>query len=65
MNSDVKKWRREAIRCGWRIAERGGGGHEKWFAPNGRSIVTVSTTPISACTVRNLRADLRRAGLSI
>lgn len=63
MNTDVKKWRQRALREGWRITKSGP--HEKWYSPDGESIVTVGGTKISPVTLRNRRADLRRAGLAV
>lgn len=62
MDTDVKKWRRRAIRDGWQITRRGS--HEKWRSPDNRTVF-VSTTTMKSFSLNNLRAELRRAGLAI
>jgi hypothetical protein len=63
VNADISRWRRLALQHGWTI--RHTGGHERWYAPNGHTIVTVSTTPQAPRAVRNTRARLRHGGLPI
>lgn len=62
MDTDVRKWRRRAIREGWQITRRGP--HERWRSPDAR-VVSVSTSKMNSFSLRNLRMDLRRAGLTV
>ncbi len=63
-DKDIEKLIREVQRSeGWRV-ERGSK-HYKCFAPDGETIVTVSTTPSSRNAIKNAYADLRRAGLDL
>jgi hypothetical protein len=68
MTSDARstlgRWKRLAERAGWRV-DQGGGGHWKWFAPDGRTIIVTPATPGQGRAIRNVRADLRRAGLDV
>jgi hypothetical protein len=63
MDPDVKKWKRQARRAGWRI--RTGGPHEHWLSPDGITRVTVSGSTMKTFSRNNLRAQLRRAGLTV
>jgi hypothetical protein len=63
MDPDVRKWRRKALLANWRI--RHSGAHERWYSPDRQTIVTVSSTHLSAASVRNIQAKLRRGGLAI
>lgn len=62
-DKDIEKIAKAAIAEGWRV-EIANGGHVKWFAPDGETIIVSSLTG-SACGWRNHRAKLRRAGLSV
>lgn len=53
-----------AWEAGW-WAERGGRNHVKCYAPEGGYIVPVPSTPSDVRTVRNKRAQFRRAGLEL
>lgn len=63
MDHDVKKWKRQARQAGWRINPRGP--HEKWYSPDGVTTVTVSGSTMKTFSRNNLRAQLRRAGLTV
>lgn len=58
-----RKLARAARRSGWQIT-RTGGGHLAWRAPSGTTIYTPAT-PSGPRSVRNNRAELRRAGLAV
>lgn len=58
-----RKLARAARRSGWQIT-RTGGGHLAWKPPSGRVIYTPAT-PSCSRSVRNNRAELRRAGLAV
>jgi hypothetical protein len=63
-DKDIEKLIREVQRAeGWRV-ERGSK-HYKLFAPDGATIITVSTTPSSPNVLRKVRSQLRRAGLEL
>jgi len=53
---------RAAKAVGW-TTSLGGGGHLRFFTPDGRYITSCTTTPTSERTYYNTRARLRRAGL--
>ena len=53
---------RAARRAGWTITSTGSG-HTRWRSPSGQ-VVIVAATPGRWRSIRNTRADLKRAGLS-
>lgn len=48
---------------GWRVVR--GSKHYKLFAPDGVTIITVSTTPSSPNAIKKVYSQLRRAGLDL
>lgn len=63
INKEVRDWRAIARDHGWDI--RRGGSHERWYAPDKETIVTVSTTHQPPRCLRNVRAKLRATGLPV
>lgn len=61
-DKDIERLAKDAIAEGWRV-EIAKGGHVKWFAPDGETLIVSSLTG-SACGWRNFKAQVRRAGLS-
>lgn len=62
-NKEIHHWRATARDHGWDI--RRGTRHERWYAPDHHTIVTVSTTHLPMRCARNVRAKLRAAGLPV
>lgn len=63
-NKEIEKLLRQVRKAeGWRV-ERGSK-HYKLYAPDGYTIITVSTTPSSPNVVEKVHAQLRRAGLDL
>lgn len=60
----LKKWRRQARAEGWRV-EKSGGGHWKWFHPDGETLVITADSPGGGRSMDNAAAQLRRAGLDV
>ena len=60
----LKEWRKRALAEGWRV-ETSGGGHYKWYAPDGETIVVTPKTPGKARALANCASQLRRAGLDV
>ncbi len=61
MPRELRRLAQRALARGWRIEVRGSG-HLSWIPPRGR-IVFTSSTPSDPRTVKNFRAQLKRAGL--
>ena len=61
-DKDIEKLAKAAVAEGWRV-EIANGGHVKWFAPDGVTIITSAMTS-SPRGWANHKAMLRRAGLS-
>lgn len=59
----VRELVKAAQAAGWRV-ELTGGGHVRFLPPEG-PVVFGSQTPSSPAGWRNLRSDLRRAGLEV
>lgn len=59
----VRELVRAAQAAGWRV-ELTGGGHVKFLPPGGRPVFG-SQTPSDPSAWRNMRSDLRRAGLEV
>jgi hypothetical protein len=60
---DLKKLIKAAARAGWRVEKRRK--HFRWFAPDGVSQATTSATTSDHRALKNIRGDLRRAGLAV
>lgn len=62
----LKEWERIATRPehGWRV-EKPRGGHWKWFAPDGVTIVTTPSTPGRGRSINNIRGTFARNGLVV
>ncbi len=58
---EIKELLAEAERQGWRV-EKSPGGHWKLYAPNGRDLVVLPSTPSSSRTLANIVARMRRSG---
>lgn len=58
---EVREIVEEARRQGWRV-EEGKRGHVKLFAPDGRTIVTLPSTPSDHRSLKNSIAEMRWAG---
>jgi predicted RNA binding protein YcfA (HicA-like mRNA interferase family) len=54
---------RSARHAGW-ILTRTGSGHLRWQHPDGRHVITPSTPHGGNRSIRNARAELKRAGLT-
>ena len=63
MSKPVKNLVKAAERQGWAVTLRKGG-HLKWQAPSGY-VYFSSATPSDHRAIKNLTADLRRAGLDV
>lgn len=59
---DIDQIIRRAKHQGWRV-DVGGSGHYRFFAPDGKGLVTVARSPSDHRAILNIEADLRRAGL--
>jgi hypothetical protein len=67
VHKQVKVWRALAARDGWTFKDSGGG-HERWYSPDGKAIVTVSRGGHSYSNWQRLtwlKRDLRNAGLKM
>lgn len=62
--SDVRPLAKKARKAGWSLL-RTPKNHLQWVDPTGRVQVTSSGTPTDSHAVKNLRGDLRRAGLAL
>lgn len=60
----LRQWERLAEGKGWRVMKPKGG-HWKWYAPDGVTIVTTPSTPGKGRSVDNMRLQFRRAGLVV
>ena len=61
-SNEVTVFRRQAMRQGWSV-RRTGSGHWKFTSPQGMVVIS-SATPGDRRAMANLRAYLRRAGLT-
>jgi hypothetical protein len=64
MMDEITRLIRVATKAGWQI-KPGNGGHLKWFAPDGLTIVVSPSTPSDWRSMKNHVARLRRAGLDV
>ncbi|MBB4931350.1 hypothetical protein F4561_002170 [Lipingzhangella halophila] len=62
MPRELRKFARLARARRWRIEVKGSG-HLAWIPPCGRGTVFTSSTPSDPRTIKNVIAQLRRAGL--
>lgn len=60
MHKDIRPIARRARQQGWHISGTRSG-HLMWVSPEGRKLFT-SSTPSDSRTIKNFRAELRRAG---
>jgi len=63
MNKDIRQLVKRAKRDGWDVAETRRG-HVSFRSPDGAYTYVTSGTPSDQRALNNLRAGLRRAGLS-
>lgn len=63
ISKQLRPLAKRARRAGWTIEQRNGG-HLTWTPPDGGPYIVSSFTPSDPRAVKNLRADLRRAGLA-
>lgn len=61
-NGDLRALFREVEAAGWSV-ERGGGGHYKIRNADGQIVASSPATPSDYRSIRNVRAQLRRAGM--
>lgn len=59
----VKRWKREAMKAGWK-ARPAKGGHVFLYPPNGGPPVTMGGNP-GPRNLHNVRAAFRRSGLEV
>jgi len=62
-HKDLNSAAKVARKLGWRITNRNG--HEYWLAPDGATMITVSSSPSDRNAGRAALRDLRRAGLPV
>lgn len=60
----LKEWERLAESRGWRV-RKPKGGHWKWYAPDGITIVTTPSTPGRGRSIDNIRGTFARNGLVV
>jgi hypothetical protein len=61
----LREWMAEADRCGWTVTKHRRGGHLKWWRPDGTLGAVTGTSPSGGKrSLINMRATLRRAGLT-
>lgn len=60
---DLEKLRKAALAQGWRIKSAKRTTHEKWYSPDGSTIVTVASNSTISHSFKNVLSQLRRAGL--
>ena len=58
---ELKPFAKRARKQGWQIVQKSGS-HLKWIPPQGRFVVT-ACSPSDHRAIKNVRADLRAAGL--
>jgi hypothetical protein len=61
MKKEIKELLAAAQKQGWRV-EIGRGGHYKLFSPDGKCLVTMSSTPSDRHAIDNTVARMRRCG---
>jgi hypothetical protein len=62
-NKELNKLLKAASKQNWRFKPPGNGGHVVCYSPDGKNIVTVSSSTKSRRGVQNARADFRKAGV--
>lgn len=62
---DVRPLAKKARKAGWALRRTPKGNHLQWVDPDGRVRVTSSSSPSDSHAVKNLRSDLKRAGLTV
>lgn len=61
---ELKQMMKRATMVGWQIL-RSKNGHLIWLSPCGKFRVVTSSTPSDNRALKNIEADLRRAGLDL
>lgn len=64
-SKELNKLIKAASQQGWRFKDQQKGGHIKCFAPDKKSIVTISATTKSLRGVQNAKGHFKQAGLKI
>lgn len=63
--ADIRPLAKKARKAGWDIRRTPKGNHLQWIDAGGRVRVTSSSSPSDSHAVKNLRGDLKRAGLAL
>lgn len=62
---DQRRYYDAAITAGWTITMSRGSSHTQWLSPDGATIIHASASPSDHRTTKNVRAQLRQAGVDV